>query len=460
MLFSSLLFVFFFLPLVLVVYACSPGRMKNAVLLAASLVFYAWGEPVYIVILLISTACDYGFGLLLGNPKRGRLSKKWIVAGSVCINLGLLMFFKYADFLIHSVNRIAGSQIPLTELPLPIGISFYTFQSISYILDIYRGKAEAQRNWIDFAAYIAMFPQLVAGPIVRYDTVAAQLRERSVSASIFASGVRRFMIGLAKKVLLANNIGMLWESVRATPMETLPMLAAWLGIIAFALQIYFDFSGYSDMAIGLGMMFGFRFPENFDKPYTATSMTDFWRRWHISLGSWFREYVYIPLGGNRKGWGIQIRNLLIVWILTGLWHGASWNFVLWGFYFGALIILEKWFLLRWLGRTPSWLRHSYALLFILFGWVLFVFEQLSDAGRYWLAMLGLNGAGLADSHAWYLLYTNAVLLVILVAACLPQRFRMTERHPVLSLAWLMLLFGLSTAYLVDASFNPFLYFRF
>lgn len=452
--------MFLFLPAVLAIYYCSPWRMKNLILFAASLVFYAWGEPVYIVIMLLSTVTDYCFGLLLERPKLSDSKRKGIVVLSIIVNLSLLSYFKYADFLIQNINTLFGTDIPLTELPLPIGISFYTFQSMSYIIDVYRRTAKAQRNWLDFGTFVALFPQLVAGPIVQYSTVAKQLRHRTVDRAKFAEGVRRFTIGLAKKVLLANNIGLLWNTISNSSPDTLTVLTAWLGIIAFAFQIYFDFSGYSDMAIGLGLMFGFRFNENFNRPYMAQSITDFWRRWHISLSTWFRDYVYIPLGGNRRGFRIQLRNILIVWMLTGIWHGASWNFLFWGLYFGIILIFEKWLGLKLLERMPRWLRHSYALLLILIGWVLFAFDELPAMGSYFSAMLGLNGQSLWDTESWYLLYTNGILLVVLVFASIPYRTRPREDNPYLQLVWHAVLFLLSIAYLVDATFNPFLYFRF
>ncbi|RKP48844.1 MBOAT family protein [Cohnella endophytica] len=466
MVFSSLLFLFLFLPAVLLLYWLSPRRLKNLVLFLTSLAFYAWGEPVYIVIMLISTVTDFSFGLMLSNPRFGQTSRRWIVVSSVIVNLGLLSYFKYADFLIVNVNDLLGTSIPLTELALPIGISFYTFQSMSYIIDVYRGTAKAQRNWIDFGAFVALFPQLVAGPIVQYNTLAEQLRNRKVTLEMFAEGVRRFIIGLAKKVLLANNIGLLWHSISGTDAGTLSVLTAWLGIVAFAFQIYFDFSGYSDMAIGLGLMFGFRFNENFNKPYTAQSITDFWRRWHISLGSWFRDYVYIPLGGNRKGFGKQLRNILIVWILTGIWHGASWNFMLWGLYFGVILIFEKWTGLRLLAKAPRWVRHVYASVLILIGWVLFAFDELPRVGGYLKAMFGLNGRPLWDDQSLYYGYTNVILLVLLVTASIAwTRRRSAEGESgsmrgLLNLAWCAVLFFISVSYLVDATFNPFLYFRF
>lgn len=467
MVFSSLLFLFLFLPAVLLAYYISPRRIRNLILFAASLVFYAWGEPVYIVIMLISTLTDYGFGRLLDRPELAPARRKAIVAASIVVNLALLSYFKYADFAIGALNDALGTNIPLTELPLPVGISFYTFQSMSYIVDVYRGTARAQRNWIDFATFVSLFPQLVAGPIVHYKSVSEQLRTRKVDAALFAQGVRRFVTGLAKKVLLANNIGLLWQTISASDAGTLPVLAAWLGIIAFAFQIYFDFSGYSDMAIGLGLMFGFRFNENFNKPYAAQSITDFWRRWHISLGTWFRDYVYIPLGGNRKGIGKQLRNIAIVWMLTGIWHGASWNFLVWGLYFGVILIFEKWIGLSLLARAPRAVRHLYAISLILFGWVLFVFDELPAAGKYVAAMLGLAGQPLWNDETLYLAYTNAILLALLAVASMPYgRLRQLAADgmggigEVFRLAWFGVLFLLSVAYLVDASFNPFLYFRF
>ncbi|URN94932.1 MAG: MBOAT family protein [Candidatus Pristimantibacillus lignocellulolyticus] len=467
MVFSSLLFIVFFLPTVLLLYYISPPKFRNWILLISSFIFYAWGEPIYIVLLLVSTTTDFWLGKWIGNTQRGERSRKTMLIISIAINLAVLFFFKYAGFLIDNLNNVLGTNIADLDLPLPIGISFYTFQSISYIVDVYRRKVEPQQHWVPFATYIALFPQLVAGPIVQYSTIAAQLNHRKFKESEFAEGIQRFIRGLAKKVLLANNIGLLWDHIQSQPMDTMSIWLAWLGIIAFAFQIYFDFSGYSDMAIGLGLMFGFRFNENFNLPYLARSITDFWRRWHISLSSWFRDYVYIPLGGNRQGLWKQLRNIMIVWALTGIWHGASWNFALWGIYFGIILICEKLFLLKWLTRSPRWLQHSYAIILILCGWVLFVFEDMTVMGQYIMSMLGLHeGSIWISDELLFQLRNYFVLLAILVIVSISPKFkwwnRFTKSTSGLIIVWAihMLLMFVSIAYLVDASFNPFLYFRF
>ena len=436
MVFSSLLFLFYFLPAVLVVYFLVPRRFKNVVLLVFSLAFYGWGEPVYVLLMVFSILMDYSLGrwmhtrLEKGNVRAARQ----ILVLSVVCNLALLAFFKYADFLIGNLNGLFGLGIPKLDLPLPIGISFYTFQAMSYLIDLYRGDVPVQKSLVAFGTYVSLFPQLIAGPIVRMSTVSAELSCRRETADLFSSGIRRFVAGLGKKVLLANNIGAVWTAISQQDVTTLPVLTAWIGLAAFTLQIYFDFSGYSDMAIGLGRMFGFHFLENFNYPYTAVSVTDFWRRWHISLSSWFREYVYIPLGGNRHGALKQLRNLLIVWMLTGIWHGASWNFVVWGLYFGVWLALEKF--------VP-----------------------------YLRALVGGFGAGLTNGAGVYTLYTNALLLGILILAATPLPMKLYRRaeqalraRPVLAGAAealpLLAVGALSVAFLVDASYNPFLYFRF
>jgi len=466
--FSSLLFIFYFLPAALGLYYLAPRRYKNLVLFLCSLFFYAWGEPVYIVLMLFSAAVDYSAGRLMGKYNGNKAVRRWCLTASVLVNLSLLGFFKYADFLIANLNFLLGSRIAPLNLPLPIGISFYTFQTMSYTIDVYRGQTDVQKDFIAFAAYVSLFPQLIAGPIVRYSTVAHQLRQRSVDAEKFALGIKRFAVGLGKKVLLANNIGQLWAQIKDTAPADLPVLTAWLGIVAFAFQIYYDFSGYSDMAIGLGKMFGFDFLENFNYPYIARSVAEFWRRWHISLGTWFRDYLYIPLGGNRGGAAKAARNLLIVWFATGFWHGASWNFVLWGLYFGALIVLERLFLQAWLRRLPAVLSHLYLLLAVCFGWVIFEFNG-PQALAYLRVMLGLGNNALLDPGLIYMLATNGVLLVILGLGATPLPNALWEkviaprgkrRGAVLAPAFCLLILVVATAYLVDSSYNPFLYFRF
>jgi len=467
MVFSSLLFLFRFLPIVLIIYFLAPKKLRNAILFLASLIFYSWGEPVYVCIMLFSTIADYYHGRKVDeNLEKGECKKaRGYVIADVIINLGILAFFKYGDFIIQNINTIFQTEIPLMNLPLPIGISFYTFQTMSYTIDVYRRKAKVQKNIISFGTYVALFPQLIAGPIVQYKTIAKELNHRNEDKDKFAYGIMVFLSGLGKKVLLANNIGLLWDTISGFEHSQLTVLTAWLGVFAYAFQIYFDFSGYSDMAIGLGSMFGFHFPENFHYPYESKSITEFWRRWHISLGSWFREYVYIPLGGNRKGFGNQIRNIVIVWLLTGIWHGASWNFVLWGAYFGVLLILEKLVLKQFLDRLPSILQHGYTMFFVLISWVIFAFEDMEDIGYYLKAMFGLSGAGFYNNNSLYLLYTNALLFLILIIGStqLPKNLvkkYISDRMLLLKRVFLLGVFLISVAYLVDASYNPFLYFRF
>ncbi|HIR46805.1 MAG TPA: MBOAT family protein [Candidatus Caccousia avicola] len=475
MVFSSLIFLYQFFPLVLLLYFVVPKRfrtVRNLILLVFSLLFYSWGEPVAIWLMVGSIVLNYALGWLVQRfcDREERKKARVVVAVSVAVNLLLLGIFKYAGFFLENVSAILGREIPLLEIALPIGISFYTFQSLSYPVDIYRGEARAQKNLAAFGMYVSFFPQLIAGPIVQFHSIADQLTGRSESRDAFSQGISRFLQGLGKKVLLANSIGLVWEEISAMPAGDLPVLMAWLGIFAFAFQIYFDFSGYSDMAVGMGLMFGFHFPENFDHPYRSKSITEFWRRWHITLGSWFRDYVYIPLGGNRRGPAMQIRNIAIVWALTGIWHGASWNFLLWGVYFGILLILEKLFLLRMLEKLPSFFQHVYALFFILIGWVLFAFDDLSRGLSYLSALFGAGGT-LLSNETVYLFYTNLILLVVLciASAGIPKRIReafsrFSKRRPLpyalLRSVCAALLLLLSTAYLVDASYNPFLYFRF
>lgn len=468
MVFSSLLFLFYFLPPVLALYYLAPRQLKNLVLLIASLIFYAWGEPVYIVLMLFSAAVDYSHGLLIERWRHRPLTARWFVLSSVLVNLGLLGFFKYAGFFMENINALFHTGFDPLDLPLPIGISFYTFQTMSYTIDVYRGSAPVQRNFVSFAAYVSLFPQLIAGPIVRYKTIAHQLSGRRESIDLFAQGIKRFVVGLGKKVLLANNIGMLWAEIQTIPAAELPVLTAWLGLVAFGFQIYFDFSGYSDMAIGLGRMLGFTFQENFNYPYIARSITEFWRRWHISLGTWFRDYVYIPLGGNRLGLAGQYRNLLLVWLLTGFWHGASWNFVLWGLWFAVLLACEKAGMLRLLERLPRAVGHLYVIGAALLGWLLFVAADLPDGPMAWLKVLfGLASNPLYDARLLWHLAGNGTLLAALTLGSTPlpsraaQLFSQRWRAGAAAApAFYLLLLLAVTAYLVDASYNPFLYFRF
>lgn len=471
MVFSSLLFLFRYLPFVLVLYFICPKKLRNLLLFVVSLIFYAWGEPVYVVLMIFSTLVDYTHGLLVAHYKAAGNTRaaKLVVASSMIINLALLGFFKYYDFLAGTVNSLIGTTLPLTGVALPIGISFYTFQTMSYTIDVYRGDAEPQKNIISFGAYVALFPQLIAGPIVAYKTVADQLNCRHEDTDKFAYGIKRFTAGLGKKVLLANSAGVIWDTIKVMDTSSLPALTAWIGILAYTFQIYFDFSGYSDMAIGLGNMLGFRFLENFDYPYMSKSITEFWRRWHISLGSWFRDYVYIPLGGNRKGFAKQIRNICVVWLLTGLWHGANWTFVLWGAYFGVLLIIEKMFLLKALKKAPAIVGHIYTMFFVIISWVIFALDDMKSVIGYIGAMFGAGGA-LYDKTSLYLLSTNIILLVILALAStdIPAKLgnslvdRLGEKP--LSAVVQNVVFAavilISTAYLVDATYNPFLYFRF
>lgn len=478
MVFSSIVFLCFFLPTVLVLYCLCPIKFRNLFLLLASLLFYAWGEPKYILVMLFSTVFDYcnGRALQYFDDREQPAKRRWVLVVSVVGNLGILCFFKYTDFLLTNLHHL-GAELPLLNLVLPIGISFYTFQTMSYTIDVYRGKVKPQRNFIAFAMYVSMFPQLIAGPIVRYSAVEKDLFRRKLVSQDMALGIRRFLVGLAKKVILANQIGALWTEISTA--SHLSAAGAWLGALAFTFQIYFDFSGYSDMAIGLGRIFGFHFPENFEHPYESKSITEFWRRWHITLGTWFREYLYIPLGGSRHGRNRQIFNLLVVWALTGLWHGASWNFVIWGLYFFVLLMIEKLYLLRYLQSLQDWVRHVYSFFFIVFGWVLFANEGLGELGRYIAAMFGF-GNGWCDRTAVYQWYTHLPLLCILLLASthLPERLlsllwhRLFQRYLPFCAKYSeeikmiaaggasLLLLVWSLAFLVNGSYNPFLYFRF
>ena len=441
MVFSSIVFIFYFLPLVLLFYYLSPNKLRNFTLLVFSLIFYAWGEPIYILIMLFSSISDYIHALII-DKYRGTFKSKLALISSIVINLGLLGFFKYSNL----------------GIPLPIGISFYTFQTMSYSIDVYRNNVPVQRNLISLATYVTLFPQLVAGPIVRYLDVANDLKYRTHNFDKFYDGVYRFIIGLSKKVILANNLGIIWFNIKSTPSSQLSMLTAWLGIVCFTLQIYFDFSGYSDMAIGLGKMFGFTFLENFNFPYISKSITEFWRRWHISLGIWFRDYVYIPLGGNRCSKTRWIVNIFIVWFLTGLWHGASYNFILWGLYFGFILMLEKLFLLKILNNIPTIFNHIYALLLIIVGFVIFELTDISSIINYLSAMFINNK--FIDKSFYYYFIPNIALLIFSILASTPIFKHILDKYEIIR--FICLIFGMiiSVAFLVDSSFNPFLYFRF
>lgn len=464
MVFSDSVFLFMFLPLTLAVYYAVPFAFKNTVLFLTGLLFYAWGEPVYVLIMLLSTAIDYCAGRLMDRFDSNKNIRKATLLVSVVMNLSLLGIFKYGSFFIGSVNGIFGSAIPDPGLPLPIGISFFTFQSMSYTIDLYRRNIKVQKNFIDFAAFVTMFPQIVAGPIVRYEDVSAQLACRRIDLSSMSDGITRFVCGMCKKVLIANSIGALWTDVKAQDYASMPAATAWLGIAAFTLQIYFDFSGYSDMAIGLGKMLGFDFPENFRYPYNSKSIAEFWRRWHITLGDWFKSYVYFPLGGSRGSTAATIRNTLIVWLLTGLWHGASWNFILWGLYYGVLIILEKFVFRRLLERTPSALRHILTMLAVVFGWVIFEITSPASELEFVKAMLGFGGS-FANSFTLNALHNYAVTFIAAIAISTGIPPKMCKKLPekradTLSLVGEAAGMTACIACLVDSGYNPFLYFNF
>ncbi len=461
MLFSSIPFLFYFLPAVLILYFLVPRYLKNTVLLLFSLVFYAWGEPKYVILMIATIALFYGCGIAICKCVSQGWKKFWLTV-SVVISLSLLAVFKYADFILGSINAVAGTNIPLLKLALPIGISFYTFQCLSYTVDVYRGDAQVQKNPISFGAYVSLFPQLIAGPIVRYVDVARELDSRTHSWDGIAMGLRRFLLGLAKKILIANQLGELTNIFRQSGEKS--VLFYWIYAIAFALHIYFDFSGYSDMAIGLGRVFGFHFIENFNYPYMSRSIAEFWRRWHMSLGSWFRDYVYIPLGGNRVSKGRWVFNILVVWMLTGLWHGAAWNFVLWGLLYAVFLLLEKW--VPALQRLPDILRRGYVLLVVVLGFVLFNATSLQEAVSDIGGMFGLGGVPLVTEQTLYYLRSYGVLFIAAIVGSTPLIKSLGDKladkpiGAILEPILLIILLLVCSAYLVDGSFNPFLYFRF
>ena len=461
MLFSSIPFLYYCLPLVLIVYFAVPGKWKNGALLLSSLIFYGWGEPKLLFLMVFTIALFYVCGLAIGRAE-GQEQKKFWLSVSIVISVALLGLFKYADFFIGSVNSVTGLSLPFLKLALPVGISFYTFQCLSYTIDVYRGNVPPQKNPVSFGAYVALFPQLIAGPIVRYVDVARELEHRTYSWENMALGLRRFLVGLGKKVILADNFALLMKLFRESGEKS--VLFYWMYAIAFALNIYFDFSGYSDMAIGLGRIFGFHFIENFNYPYLSKSVTEFWRRWHMSLGSWFRDYVYIPMGGNRVSRGRWVFNILTVWMLTGLWHGAAWNFVLWGLLFAALLLTEKW--VPALQKLPGFLRHGYTLLAVVLSFVLFNAESISQAAGDFAGLFGFGGLPLVSAPALYYLRSYGVLFFIGFLGATPvvrdaaARISRTKVGLVLESVAMLLLLLVCTAYLVDGSFSPFLYFRF
>ncbi len=467
MVFSTPVFMFYFLVLTLLVYYLVPRKLRNVVILVSSLCFYYWGERIYVLIMFLSTAIDFTHGLLVerfkakGNDKAAR----WTVAASIIFNLALLFFFKYWDFIAGSLQSVGLNFMPVLGIHLPIGISFYTFQTMSYTVDVYRGDARAQRSILNFGTFVTLFPQLIAGPIIKYKDLGDQINQRTTSCDKFASGVQIFTVGMAKKVLIANNVGMLWEAYKATALSDLTVAGAWLGVLAFSFQIYFDFSGYSDMAIGLGRMLGFEFLPNFNYPYISKSVTEFWRRWHISLSTWFREYLYIPLGGNRCSKRRWMFNLFVVWAATGIWHGASWNFLFWGLFFWVVLLIEKFFLLDKLEKAPAVVGHIYTLFLVLISWTIFAIEDFSHLGGYLKTMFGLGGAPLTNGAFGYYLRSYLPILVVAGLASTPLGVKLYRKLPqwaakVLGLLLILAGLMLCTAYLVDGTYNPFLYFRF
>lgn len=480
MVFSTSIFIYLFLPVTLIIYYLMPKKGKNLIILLSGLLFYSWGEPIYVIVMLISTMIDYFAGLIMNHFEGRKVPRRICLIVSIVMNLGLLGIFKYSGFIAENINAIAGTQIidisnmnffGIEYLPmnmLPIGISFFTFQSMSYTIDLYLGNVKVQKNPISFAAFVTLFPQIVAGPIVRYDDVAKELDDRSITIDLIYDGIIKFIIGLSKKVLIANSIGALWTSIKATDIANVSVVSSWLGILAFTFQIYFDFSGYSDMAIGLGKMMGFNFPKNFDYPYLSKNISEFWRRWHITLGAWFKSYVYFPLGGSRKGMPRTVFNLAVVWFLTGVWHGASWNFILWGTLYGVVIILEKLFLGKLLDKIPDIFGHIYTMLLVILGWVLFDTADLPTAGAYIAKMFGFGGGAFIDSTALYQIATYGITFIICIIGCtnLPKLAveALKKKSAVLvnygGIAVITGMFIICAAYLVDQTYNPFLYFNF
>ncbi|MCI9087862.1 MAG: MBOAT family protein [Clostridia bacterium] len=465
MVFSSFTFLFIFLPMVLLTYFLVKKRQyRNIVLLVFSLIFYAWGEPVYVLLMLLSIIANYFIALKIERRKKGK--KKWMII-DVIFNLGIIGFFKYGNFMIQNINSIFHSNIEEMNLALPIGISFYTFQVLSYVIDVYRKTVPAQKSMVNLGMYVTLFPQLIAGPIVRYETVAEEIENRKENFTEVVEGLKRFFIGLGKKVLIANQMALIADTIYGGDLATTGTVSLWLAAISYTLQIYFDFSGYSDMAIGLGRMFGFHFLENFNYPYIAKSITDFWRRWHISLSTWFRDYIYIPLGGNRVSKFKWLRNILVVWLLTGLWHGASWNFILWGVYYGVILIIEKVFLGRIIEKLPKVLQHIYALFFIIIGWVIFRVEDFSQMGIVFQKMFTWQASGIIDNIVLnFDIFSSLPYVLIGIIGSMPllarirEKTKQTNSYLIASNLWSFGIFILSICFLLVATYNPFIYFRF
>ena len=462
MVFNSIFFIFCFLPVFMLIYYLVPGKLRNLILFLGSLVFYAWGEPVYVILMLFSSIFNYYMGAELERLYYDEKRQKLNLVFAVIVNLGILVFFKYYGFLLNTIGGITGLHIPHPELSLPIGLSFYTFRNLSYLFDVYLSKISAQHNFLTFATYSTMFPYTSAGPIVRYTDIQEQLNRRSINITRFGMGAELFIKGLAKKVILADNLSALYAGICGT--SRMSVLTAWIGIFAYTMQLYFDFSGYSDMAIGLGQMLGFNFNKNFDYPYISTSVSEFWRRWHISLGSWFRDYIYIPLGGNRVSTGRHIRNIFVVWALTGLWHGASWNFVFWGVYYGLLLLAEKFLLGRFLEKAPVWLRNLYTMFAVIIGWVFFSQTTPAAIGKMLGAMFGLGASCFADRASLYALKSGLILMIISVISCRPGLYqyfkRLARRNTYLAAVINAILFFLCIAYMIYSSYTPFMYQQF
>ena len=463
MIFSSIPFLFFFFPLFILLYFTLPFKYKNHILLLFSLIFYAWGEPIYILLMIFSSIVDFINGKNIEKYKDDNKKKKIYLIISIIINISLLGFFKYADFFIKVINNILNLDIPLLNLGLPIGISFFTFQTMSYSIDVYRGDVKAEKDFLTFMTYVCMFPQLIAGPIVRYETVSSELHKRDINFKKFADGFTRFLRGLFKKVLIANNIGLLFTLITSSEVNDISIMTGVLAIVSYAFQIYFDFSGYSDMAIGMGNMCGFTFLENFNYPYISKSITEFWRRWHISLSSWFKDYVYIPLGGSRVNILKNIRNILIVWILTGFWHGASWNFIFWGLYYGILLLLEKFVLKKYIDKLPDFVKHIYTIVLVFIGWMIFAFDDSKYLFEFIKALTSnkfVDSAFLYYFKNYFLILVTAIVFSLPVYPKVKEKMNNTIFTSLLSISIYVILFIITLSYLVSDTYNPFLYFRF